>query len=151
MTISNKDDVIDSRDVIERIEELASTQIQVFNEQQSIEGDDDMCIEEDDYNNNHFRNWLKEGEGIDIDRDELILLLELQDQCEELSDWEHGETLVHADYWVDYVYDLLRECGDLPKEIPHYIKIDWEATANNIEQDYMRVDFGGEEYLIRNC
>jgi len=151
MTISNKDDVIDSRDVIERIEELALTQIQVFNEQQSIEGDDDMCIEEDDYNNNHFRNWLKEGEGIDIDRDELILLLELQDQCEELSDWEHGETLVHADYWVDYVYDLLRECGDLPKEIPHYIKIDWEATANNIEQDYMRVDFGGEEYLIRNC
>jgi len=151
MTISNKDDVIDSRDVIERIEELASTQIQAFNEQQSIEGDDDLQIEDDDFNNDHFRNWLKEGEGIDIERDELISLLELQDQCEDLSDWEYGETLVNADYWVDYVYDLLRDCGDLPKDIPHYIEIDWDATANNIEHDYMRVDFGGEEYLIRNC
>lgn len=151
MTISNKEDLLDSRDIIDRIEELAKIQIKAFNEQQSIEGDDDLQIDEDDYNDKHFREWLNQGADLEDDRSELIALLALNDECENLSDWKYGETLIHASYWVDYVYDLLRECGDLPKDIPHYIEIDWDATANNIEQDYMRVDFDGEEYLIRNC
>jgi hypothetical protein len=151
MTIQNTNEVIDSRDIIDRIEELSKIQIAIFNEQQSIEGDDDLCIEEEDIDSKHFRQWLQEGQGIEPDRDELIDLLALKDECENVSDWKYGETLIHSSYWVDYVYDLLRDCGDLPKDIPHYIEIDWDATANNIEQDYMRVDFGGEEYLIRNC
>lgn len=151
MTISNKEDLLDSRDIIDRIEELAKIQIKAFNEQQSIEGDDDLQIDEDDYNDKHFREWLNQGADLEDDRSELIALLALNDECECLSDWKYGETLIHASYWVDYVYDLLRDCGDLPKDIPHYIEIDWDATANNIEQDYMRVDFDGEEYLIRNC
>lgn len=150
-SVLNKEDLLDSRDIIDRIQDLAKFQIEVFNEQLSLEDDDDLQIEEDNYSHILFRRWLKEGEGIDEERDELIKLLELQDQCEDLSDWEHGETLVHASYWVEYVEGLLIDCGDLPKEIPHYIAIDWEKTADNIEQDYMRVDFDGEEYLIRNC
>lgn len=32
--------------------------------------------------------------------------------------------------------ELITECGDIPKDFPHYIIIDWEATARNIMQDY---------------
>lgn len=150
MEISNKDNLIDSRDIIDRIKELAKFQIEVFNEQQSIEGDDDLQIDEEDYTHEHFRHWLNEAPS-DEDREELKTLLALNDECENLSDWTYGETLIHSSHWVQYVEDLLIDCGDLPREIPHYIAIDWEKTADNIEQDYMRVDFDGEEYLIRNC
>lgn len=146
----NKEDLLDSRDIIDRIEELAKIQIEAFNEQQSIEGDDDLQIDEDDYTSKHFRQWLDDA-PFEEEREELKALLALNDECENLSDWKYGETLIHASYWVQYVEDLLIDCGDLPKEIPHYIAIDWEKTADNIEQDYMRVDFDGEEYLIRNC
>ena len=149
-SVLNKEDLLDSRDIIDRIQELAKFQIEVFNEQQSLEDDDDLQIEEEDYNNDHFRYWLKEAPS-DEEREELKALLALNDECEGLSDWTHGETLIHSNYWVEYVEGLLIDCGDLPKEIPHYIAIDWEKTADNIEQDYMRVDFDGEEYLIRNC
>lgn len=149
-SVLNKEDLLDSRDIIDRIEELAKFQIEVFNEQQSIEGDDDLQIDEDDYTAKHFRQWLDDAPS-DEDREELKALLALNDECEGLSDWKYGETLIHSNYWVEYVEGLLIDCGDLPKEIPHYIAIDWEKTADNIEQDYMRVDFDGEEYLIRNC
>lgn len=151
MTISNREDLLDSRDIIDRIEELAKIQIEAFNEQQSIEGDEDLQIEEDDYQDDHFREWLKQGASLENDKNELLALLALNDECEGLSDWGYGETLIHSSYWVQYVEDLLIDCGDLPREIPSYIAIDWEKTADNIEQDYMRVDFDGEEYLIRNC
>jgi hypothetical protein len=39
--------------------------------------------------------------------------------------------------------------GDMPKEIPSYIVIDWDATAENIQADYTSVDFDGVTYWIR--
>ena len=41
------------------------------------------------------------------------------------------------------------DIGDLPKDLPAYIVIDWDKTANNIEADYTTVDYDGVEYLIR--
>lgn len=138
MTIQNTNEIIDSRDIIERLNELEKDIIDACGKDAGDFGD--------------IETWLDYAESENVEAvEEYRNLYKLQEQCEDLSDWEHGETLVHASYWVDYVYDLLRDCGDLPKDIPHYIEIDWDATANNIEQDYMRVDFGGEEYLIRNC
>lgn len=147
--ITNKDNLIDSRDIIDRIKELSKFQIEVFNEQQSIENDNDLIIDESDYDNDHFRFWLNEVPSSE-ERDELKALLALNDECENFSDWQYGEILIHSDYWVQYVEELLIDVGDLPKDIPHYIAIDWEKTADNIEMDYTRVDFYGEEYLIRS-
>jgi antirestriction protein len=40
----------------------------------------------------------------------------------------------------DFVYQLLEDCGDIPKDMPSYIVIDWEATARNIMFDFYEVD-----------
>jgi hypothetical protein len=48
-SVLNKEDLLDSRDIIDRIQDLAKFQIEVFNEQQSLEDDDDLQIEEEDY------------------------------------------------------------------------------------------------------
>jgi antirestriction protein len=45
----------------------------------------------------------------------------------------------------DFVYQLLSDCGDLP-DTPHYIVIDWQATARNIMFDY----FEANGYYFRN-
>jgi hypothetical protein len=46
---------------------------------------------------------------------------------------------------------MLEDIGVLPKDLPTYIEIDWDKTADNLEVDYASVDFGDDEYLIRNC
>lgn len=40
----------------------------------------------------------------------------------------------------DFVEDLLDSCGDLPKDLPAYIHIDWEATAKDIMMDYFEIE-----------
>ncbi len=45
--------------------------------------------------------------------------------------------------------EMLSDIGDLPRDIPHYIVIDEDATARNIQQDYTSVDFDGATYWVR--
>jgi hypothetical protein len=83
--------------------------------------------------------------------DEVLLgeLKELASECEGYGDWEYGATLIRASYWVDYAQEMLVDCGDIPQELPWYIAIDWEQTADNLLADYTEVDFGGIPYYIR--
>lgn len=36
----------------------------------------------------------------------------------------------------DFVQNLLEQTGDLPRDLPHYIHIDWRSTARDIMTDY---------------
>jgi hypothetical protein len=129
-TIENTENVIDSRDVIARIDELESCQ-------------DDH---EADPTGGHFS---------DEDAAELATLRALADEAESAPDWSHGETLIRRSYFVDYISELINDCYEMPKEMnsgqwPYrHMSIDYEAAANEAEQDYMSVDFDGQEYLIR--
>lgn len=118
-SIDNSMDVIDSRDIIARLAEL-----------------EDMDIED-----------MTEDE-----REESAALAALRDQCEGYGDWEYGEALIRASYFPEYVEELANDIGavsTLGKNDNWWIVIDWEATARNVQQDYMTVDFGGVEYLMR--
>lgn len=120
--ISNRDDVIDSRDVIERIKELYAIVIDP-----SADMQDRLAA-----------------------NPELNALQALQLEAEPYApDWTYGTTLIRDSYFVEYVEELLKDCGDLPQNIPGYIVIDWEATADNIRQDYTSVDFDGVTFWVR--
>ena len=43
------------------------------------------------------------------------------------GEWENDEK---------FVQNLIEETGELPKDLPFYIHIDWEATARDIMMDY---------------
>lgn len=131
-TISNSDDVIDSRDVIERIAEL--------------EGERDALADEDGaISEKKLAEW-NEGEA----GTELKNLLTLQEEADGyVPDWKYGAGLVRETYWVEYVEEMLKDIGDLPQKLPHYIVIDWEATAENIKVDYTSVEFDGVTYWVR--
>ena len=124
-TIDNNDDVIDSRDVIERIETL-----------ESLKADHDA-----DPNGGHFS---------DEDALELRDLRALANEAVQYSDdWEYGATLIRGTYFVDYVREMLEDCGDIPKNLPAYIAIDWERTAESIRVDYTPVRFDAVTYWVR--
>lgn len=170
-TISNRDDIIDSRDVIERIEELQDekdseisllinrtddAQKEIADLETEIEACEDQN-EEDELREklDALKEELDEAESkkesYEFDEeDELSALIALQEEAEGYaSDWRHGETLIRETYWTEYVKYLLDDIGDLPRDLPDYIEIDWDATADNIKADYTEVDYGGVAYMIR--
>ena len=127
MKISNYDNVLDSRAIIERIQELES----------------------------EFADFLDATDGDDTesfpDIEELKTLRTLaNDAIQYSSDWEFGEILIRYSYWENYIQEMLEDCGDIPADLPWYIAIDWETTADNISQDYSIVEFNGIDYYIRN-
>jgi hypothetical protein len=133
-TIMNDQDIIDSRDIIDRIDELEDEL-----EGLGSEGD---C----------------EKQGLLDEWQELKALKELSDQGQsESSDWIHGETLIRRSYFVDYTEELINDCYEMPKQMHsgdwpfRHMTIDYEAAAKELEQDYSSIDFDGVEYLIRSC
>ena len=64
------------------------------------------------------------------------------------GDW-YPSTLICDSHFTDYAIELLEDCGDLPRNLPHYIAIDWEATARNIRVDYTAIEIDGQTYWYR--
>ncbi len=114
----NTDDIIDSRDVIERIKELES----------SIEIDTE--------------------DGADsVEVEELATLKALAEEGESSSDWPHGEILIRDSHFQDYAREYGEDCCEIPthEHWPLYC-IDWEQTARELQQDYVRIEFDGIDY-----
>lgn len=133
--ISKFDKIIDSRDVIARIEELE-------NERDSIENPDEHvepgCTALD--------AWSESDEG-----QELRVLLALQEEASYSPDWTYGEALIHENYFEDYARELAEDIGAInPKATWPNSHIDWAAAAEELKQDYTEVDFDGETFYIRS-
>ena len=43
----------------------------------------------------------------------------------------------------------LKGCGYISDDFPSWIEIDWEATAENVKQDYSELEYEGETYFYR--
>ena len=105
-----------------------------------MSGDDAEEGEEKQTAQEELDSW--EGDNLE----ELEALQALKD---EVPEWDDGNTLVPEEDWIDYVEEMLKDYGYLPPEIPWYIEIDWEKTAENIAQDYGTVDHLGTTYYYR--
>lgn len=123
--ISKFDDIIDSRDVIARIEELRDER----------DASDDAA------------QWDESDEG-----KELKALEALAKGAEGYAaDWQCGETmLIRYSYFRDYAQGLAEDIGAVSADAvwPNNC-IDWEQAARELRQDYTAVDFDGVTYWIR--
>jgi hypothetical protein len=146
MSFDKYSDTIDSREVIERIEELQEGR------QTLIDAiDDAYTLDEGEERDQAIADARQSANEWDDENDaELKALLSLQEDAEGYSeDWKYGATLIRDTYFKDYAQELCEDCGDVPKDIPHYIEIDWQATARNIQVDYTSVEFDGVTYWVR--
>lgn len=146
------DEILDSRDIIDRKDELLADYVPMYNEKmKTLNQEFEELDEIDAGESEEFIQWLKDWSDNDEDGQELIALLELCEECEGYSDWSYGETLIREDYFTEYAEQLVTDCGYISKDFPSFIAIDWEETADNLKIDYMEVSLMGETYLMRCC
>jgi hypothetical protein len=120
---TNSDDIIDSRQIIERIEELVS--------------------ELDDIDEN--------AEEYEEAAEELSVLKALAEEGDDAtSEWVHGETLIRDDYFEEYAKDMADDLG-LTEDTDRWPLncIDWERAANELQADYTTISFDGVDYWVR--
>lgn len=133
------DDVWDTRDLIELYETLETELMGEYLEKAT--------------NDQEFSEWLESTPNeLHTDLKQVLSVLEElkgnggDEQWR--GDW-YPVTMIAEHYFTDYAEELLKDCGDLPQEIPHYIEIDWEATADNIKVDYSAIEIDGTTYYFR--
>jgi len=137
--IDNTQDVIDSRDIIERLEELTAEEEGLIADIEEADADEEAEAKE------ALNSWLEEN------GDELDILKELNNDGSNFPDWDCGATLINEDYFEEYCEELCKDIGDIPSDLPWYIAnhIDWEGVAEEIKQDYGTVEFDGQTFYIR--
>lgn len=120
--ISNIQDIIDSRSVIEKIKELEG-EIELFSD------DEDLTDE----------------------KEELAILKSLQEEAEGYApDWTYGATLIRESYFVTYTEQYADCVGAVASNAAWPLNhIDWDAAADELRGDYTEVDFDGVTYLVR--
>jgi Antirestriction protein (ArdA) len=120
--ITNCDDIIDSRDVITRVEELEALEADV------------------------------EAGGLDqSEAHELAALRVLADEANgHVADWAYGATLIRDSHFETYAEELAEDIGAINSSAswPNNC-IDWEQAARQLQVDYTSVDFDGVTYWVR--
>jgi len=154
--IDNSMDVIDSRDIIARIDELESEQTDL---QDSLdEAEEELeSLDEDATNQERMEreNAAREAEGAlktfnDDYGEELKALKSIADECEGYGDWSCGEILINEEHFEDYARELAEDIGAIPKDSKWPCTcIDWEQAAEELKADYTSVDFNGTTYYMR--
>jgi hypothetical protein len=153
-TIDKYDDIIDSRDVIARIEELESerdsqqetdrdearAQFDAENEKASVVAK----FDEDKF------NAIWEWSDADL-AEELKTLKALAEEGENCSDWSYGETLIRDSYFRTYAEELADDIGAIDSNAHWPMTcIDWERAARELQMDYTSIDFDGITYWMRS-
>lgn len=157
-SISNSEDIIDSRDVIKRIEELADERqelVDAITEARTAVDESAEDISPEDLADlqsaasdadDALAAWDESDDGA-----ELKALQALQKQAEGYSDWIHGATLIRDSHFEDYARELAEELVGYKKirdaEWP-FSCINWEQAATVLQGDYTSVDFDGIDYWI---
>lgn len=144
-------DIIDVRDIIARIEELEAEREALSDSVEACEeayqfhdsGDTRSTPEWRDLleSKDQLSQWDESGEA-----SELAALTAIMDDLKSSGgderwrgDW-YPVTLIRDHYFTDYCRELTQDIGDLPKDIPAYIAIDWDATADNLRVDYSSLE-----------
>lgn len=136
--------ILDTRNLAERREELKQEILDSFLEnfphyEEMTESFEDILFEEEEIQSwkEDFEDELKEIEEIDNIENELG------------SEFDYGVTLIPEDDFTNYTKELLEDVGYIPNDFPSWIEIDWEATAHNVSQDYIEVEYQGNSYYGR--
>ena len=77
------------------------------------------------------------------------IITEINNLEEEVgTEFQYGVTLISKNYFVDYVKDFVTDCGYIPRNLPHWIEVNWESTAENLKVDYIETVFRDLEFYF---
>ena len=123
-------DYFDSRDVIERIEELEALE-ELFLDPESSEEDK--------------AEWTRELDG------ELGQLRAFADSVGS-PEFNDGMTFISDFHFIDYAQELCTDLGYLTGDLPGFIasNINWEGVADDLRVDYSEYELDGNTYYARD-
>lgn len=168
--ISSTDDVINVSDITERVDELREERDGLQSDVTDAEEAYAEGMENPDLNGlqqealalalaearDKLAEWTgNESHDVSPEAEELATLESLLgDMCgyggdhQWEGDWYPG-SLIRDSYFTEAMQELVSDIGDLPKDIPAYLVIDWDATATNLQADYSSVEYEGVTYWYR--
>ncbi len=123
--VTNRDDIIDSRDVIARIA-LLKEDTDPPEQKEPEELDALLKLQEE------FITIYREDTGMEL--------------------WRQGVTLVNDDYFEEFAQNEAEEMLDIPSDIcqwPWYC-MDWDRAARELKMDFSSVEFDGQTYWTNN-
>jgi uncharacterized protein YPO0396 len=138
--------ILDTRDLAKRQDELNALQSALDDAREELANLDPSATGEE---REAAESAVASAES-EFGEDEAKELAELDALEADVSEWTDGNTLIPEHEWVDYVRQLCEDLGDIPRNFPSYIEIDWDATAKNLAADYSVVTWEGEEYYVRS-
>lgn len=135
---------LDTRDLAERRDELKDQILSSFQETFEHYAEDTYDFEDILFEEEEIQSWKEDW------KDELEEIDEIDSIENEVgSEFDYGTTLIEDNDFEEYVEELLIDCGYISKDMPSWIEIDWEATAENVKQDYSEVEYQGRNYYVR--
>lgn len=117
--ITNTQDIIDSRDIIARIEYLESVMEDAKSDYEDLEPEE--------------REEFPSLEDYIADRyfdeaEELKNLQALAEECDGVPDWIYGATLIRDGYFTEFAQEECEDLGYISKDFPWWIVVDWEKN-----------------------
>ena len=135
----NGDDIIDSRELAELLAEMASDRVDL---------EDVVNDAEDDEAKAEAEAALAEWD--DDHGEEYEALKAFCEEAEQYCDgWSSGVQLILEEHWTEYAEQLTEDLGAIPRGLPEWVVVDWEATADNLKADYTAVEWGAYTYWVR--
>lgn len=131
------DKVFDTRDLIEYIEYLRDELVEMYNE--STESEIESIDEVEEWPDDLYKDYEDYQNIVEF-------AAELKNNA---TDYAYGEGVIRWDYWEDYVKQLIEDCGYISKDFPSFIEVDWNATAENVSDDYAIITYDGDDYYVR--
>jgi soluble cytochrome b562 len=148
---------LDTRDLKERKEELEALRDAVTDAQSELDQHRDGKPSEEE---EEFAEWEEEEESLEealmdalheFRNPEKEELEELEELESEISDFNHGETMIPVDDFEDYARELAWDLGAIDGNAKWPLNhIDWEAAAEALAQDYTIVSYQGDDYYVRS-
>lgn len=158
-------DRLEVRDIESAVDEANSDidsyiedQAELFPNGQPCPADDPVVVI--DYTDLSADDFIKHVEDGDIEfpEDELGFTLAEFKAVEQFLDEARSEgfdDLIHEDYFVDYITEIIDDCYSLPKELQsgdwpyRHITVNYDAAAKEAKQDYTVVEIGSNTYYGR--
>jgi hypothetical protein len=130
-------EVTDSREILERLEELKSLFWGVEWEER-----DGLSV------------WIDEDgneEDLELEADEFDELADFVEECQQYSsDFDYGEAVISDHYFPQYAEKLANDAYNIDNYSWPFNCIDWDEAAEELKQDYTSVEYQGETYWVRS-
>lgn len=149
------DNIIDLREVTDRVEELRDNLTQRHEEGQFASSFEDWIKNSIDHSEPVYAAFPDDGADVQDEIEEYHKLTELLDELRGNGgdhQWEghwYPLTLIHESHFEAAMDELIEDIGDLPKDLPPYLSVSVNYAA--LRQDYAEVTIAGTDhtYLYR--